>query len=249
MSSSLSQHNSTYLWFQALPSLLPSPCGTCPIVGFSIFMLPLKHPLCKSSDFLVVLCVSLLESLSGLQSNEMLWATLEGLVTRVCRKMLVKLKSSEWCKASNDSIWGPMLVVENPPANAGDVRDAGSIPGWGRSPGGGHGNPLQYSCLENPMDRDRRIGSQRIRHDRSDLAQHMQMCYALFVFKEINVWGSLLSSESEGDLLQVGSQMLRALEGQQLNNLEASVSSLYRDLPQASEFKNPMSHFLWFSIP
>ena len=44
------------------------------------------------------------------------------------------------------------LVVKNPPANAGDVRDAGSTPGLGRSPGGGHGNPLQYSCLENPMD-------------------------------------------------------------------------------------------------
>ena len=44
-------------------------------------------------------------------------------------------------------------MVKNPPANAGDVRDVGSIPGWGRSPGGGHGNPLKYSCLENPMDR------------------------------------------------------------------------------------------------
>ena len=45
------------------------------------------------------------------------------------------------------------LVVKNPPANAGDVRDTGSVPGYGRSPGGGHGNPLQYSCLEHPMDR------------------------------------------------------------------------------------------------
>ena len=45
------------------------------------------------------------------------------------------------------------LVVKNPPANAGDIRDAGSIPGSGRSPGGGHGNPLQYSCLANPTDR------------------------------------------------------------------------------------------------
>ena len=44
-------------------------------------------------------------------------------------------------------------VVKNPPANAGDVKDMGSIPGWGRSPGGGHGNSLQYSCLENPMVR------------------------------------------------------------------------------------------------
>ena len=50
-----------------------------------------------------------------------------------------------------------VLVVKNPPANAGDVRVAGSIPGLGRSPGGGHGNPLQYSCLEKPMDR----GAQR----------------------------------------------------------------------------------------
>ena len=45
------------------------------------------------------------------------------------------------------------LVVKNLPANTGDVRDLGSIPGWGRSPGGEHGNPLQYSCLENPRDR------------------------------------------------------------------------------------------------
>ena len=44
-------------------------------------------------------------------------------------------------------------VVKNPPANAGDARDAGSIPGLGRSPGGGNGKTLQYSCLENLMDR------------------------------------------------------------------------------------------------
>ena len=43
------------------------------------------------------------------------------------------------------------LVVKNLPASVGDVRVVSSIPGWGRSPGGGHGNPLQYSCLENPM--------------------------------------------------------------------------------------------------
>ena len=45
-------------------------------------------------------------------------------------------------------------MVKKPPANAGEVRDAGSIPGSGRSSGGGKGNPLQYSCLENPMDRE-----------------------------------------------------------------------------------------------
>ena len=47
---------------------------------------------------------------------------------------------------------GPM--VKNPQANAGDVRDVGSIPGLGRSPGGRNGTPLQYSCLENSMDRE-----------------------------------------------------------------------------------------------
>ena len=45
------------------------------------------------------------------------------------------------------------LVVKKSPANAGDAGDAGSIPGSGRSPGGGHGNPLQFSCLESLMDR------------------------------------------------------------------------------------------------
>ena len=45
------------------------------------------------------------------------------------------------------------LVVKNPSANAGDLRDTGLIPGLGRSPGGGRGDSLQYSCLENPMDK------------------------------------------------------------------------------------------------
>ena len=44
-------------------------------------------------------------------------------------------------------------MVKNPPADAGHIRDVGSIPGLGRSPGEGHSYPLQYSCLENPMDR------------------------------------------------------------------------------------------------
>ena len=46
-----------------------------------------------------------------------------------------------------------VLVVKNLPASAGDVRDMDLIPGSGRFPGGGHGNPLQYSCQENPVDR------------------------------------------------------------------------------------------------
>ena len=46
-----------------------------------------------------------------------------------------------------------MPVVKNPTVNAGDIKDSGLLPEWGRYPGGGHGNPLQYSCLGNPMDR------------------------------------------------------------------------------------------------
>ena len=61
------------------------------------------------------------------------------------------------------------LVVKNLPANAGDIREAGSIPGLGRSPGGEQGNPLKCSCLGNPMDREpgglQSTGSQRVRHD------------------------------------------------------------------------------------
>ena len=61
------------------------------------------------------------------------------------------------------------LVGKNLTANEGDVRDAGLIPGRGRSPGGGNGTLLQYSCLGNPMDREawqaRYIGLQRDGHD------------------------------------------------------------------------------------
>ena len=59
-------------------------------------------------------------------------------------------------------------IVKNLPANAGDARDMGSIPESGRSPGVGNGNPLQYSCLENFMDRGAwwaTVRLQRVRHD------------------------------------------------------------------------------------
>ena len=60
-------------------------------------------------------------------------------------------------------------MVKNPPADAGGIRDVCSIPELGRSPGWGHGNPLQYSYLENPMDREAWratvLGSQRVGHN------------------------------------------------------------------------------------
>ena len=62
-----------------------------------------------------------------------------------------------------------MLVVNNPPDKAGGIRDAGSTPGSGRSPGGRHGNPFQYSCLENPRDGKPgglpSLGSHMVGHD------------------------------------------------------------------------------------
>ena len=68
-------------------------------------------------------------------------------------------------------------MVKTPPANAGDPGDASSTPGSGRSPGGGHGNPLQYSGLENLMDRGagglRSVGSHRV--DMTEVTQHSHM--------------------------------------------------------------------------
>ena len=65
-----------------------------------------------------------------------------------------------------------VMVVKNLPASAGDIKDAGSILGLGRSPGEGHGSPLQYSCLENPGTEEpggpQSRGSLRVRHDGSD---------------------------------------------------------------------------------
>ena len=62
-----------------------------------------------------------------------------------------------------------VLVVKNHPANEADMRDVGSIPRSGRSPGEEHGNPLHYSCLRNPMDRGnyrlQPLGSKRVGHD------------------------------------------------------------------------------------
>ena len=61
-----------------------------------------------------------------------------------------ELETTERLSSAQDSIAQVAVVVKNPSANA---QDRGSIPGSGRSPGGGHGNPLQYSCLGNPMER------------------------------------------------------------------------------------------------
>ena len=74
-----------------------------------------------------------------------------------------------------------VLVVKNLPSNAGDIRDMGLIPGSGRSPGGGNGNSVQYSCLENLMNRGicrlPHTGLQRVGHDWSDLARRQSQSW------------------------------------------------------------------------
>ena len=64
-----------------------------------------------------------------------------------------------------------VLVVKNPPAHAGDIRNIGSIPGSGRSPGGGHGNPFQFSCMENPMDKRSLAGYSPQGHRELDMTE------------------------------------------------------------------------------
>ena len=66
------------------------------------------------------------------------------------------------------------LVVKNPLVRAGDITDTGSVPGSERSPGGGHGIPLQYSCQENPMDRASLQGPKE-----SDMTEVIQHTYTL----------------------------------------------------------------------
>ena len=92
-------------------------------------------------------------------------------------------------------------MIKNPPANAGHVRDVGSIPGLGRSPGGGQGIPLQYSCLENPMDRGAWWASlHREGHKESDMTEvteHAQVCILFFqnvtpIFRRRSQGGSIV---------------------------------------------------------
>ena len=103
------------------------------------------------------------------------------------------------------------LVVKNLPANAGDGRDAGSISESGRCPGAGHGNPLQYSCLENPMDRraqrSQSTGSQGTRHhclpSTAEVQRGAHQALLSMGFSRQEYWSGL-PSPSPGDLPDPG---------------------------------------------
>jgi len=94
------------------------------------------------------------------------------------------IKSQTWLVTEMMfTIWASQLalLVKNPPANAGDIE---TLVWSGRFSGGGHGNPLQYYCLENPMDRGAwwvlSMELQKVRHDWSDLAHSYNLCQRMF---------------------------------------------------------------------
>ena len=117
------------------------------------------HPTISSS---VVPFSSLLQSFPASGSFPKSWFFPSGGqsigVSASASVLLVKDSLEDWHIETQSLQWfnksiQVVLVVKNPPANAGEITDVGSIPGLGRCPGGEHGNSLQYSCLENPMDR------------------------------------------------------------------------------------------------
>jgi len=88
------------------------------------------------------------------------------------------------------------LVVKNLSANEGDVKEAGSIPELGRSPGEGNGNPLQHSCLENPMDRGTwRAALHGISQSQTRLKQLSMHSY-IYIFSQIYVFIYIYSKSS-----------------------------------------------------
>ena len=76
-------------------------------------------------------------------------------------------------------------MVKNPTANAGDIRDTGFIPGLGRSPGGGHGNPFRCSCLENPHGQRSLAGYSPQGHKESDTTELFKHTTIDIMYKEL----------------------------------------------------------------
>ena len=83
------------------------------------------------------------------------------------------------------------LVIKDPPVNAGDIRDVDLIPGLERSPGGGYGNPLQYSYLENPMDR----GAWQVHGVAKSQTVLKQFCTHIYMQANVHICISLLSQQ------------------------------------------------------
>ena len=111
----------------------------------------------------------------------------KNLIIFPCIRMLKNVFSYLWFLVSPYYPWGfpGGSVVENPPAYKGDAGDMGSIPRSGRSPGGGHGNPLQYSCLENPIDRGAwRTTVHGVTESQTRLSTHTHVYYLYICFSQ-----------------------------------------------------------------
>ena len=109
------------------------------------------------------------------------------MVLRILPRLLKTLPPWEDAPLGRKQASQVVLVVKNPSANAGDVRDMVLIPGLRKSPGGGSGNPLQYSCLKNPMDR----GVHRVAKSQTwlkRLSRHTQALLQRTVFSSPNVY-------------------------------------------------------------
>ena len=149
--------------FYCLPGeVLSQPFLTLPFSWLPLFPLCSLSPFSFSSSFTSAFFFSLLQKY------------LPHKLVNNCMNIWFLLRAFHQGRTSHVA-----LVVKNLPANAGDITDMGSIPGSGRSPGEGHGNSFQYSCLENPMDRGAwwamSTGSHRVRYDWSDLACMMSI--------------------------------------------------------------------------
>ena len=115
-------------------------------------------------------------------------------------------------------------MVKNLSVNAGDVRDVGSIPGSGRSPGGRHGNLLQYSCLENPMDREAWWGTS---HAVSKswtwlrwLRRHTCIIYFMGFFWGQNCWDKIVAKD------EVYFKMIKGSKDDKRINLSRTINKL-----------------------
>ena len=138
------------------------------------------------------------------------------------------------------------LVVKNLPANAGDIRDVGSIPELERSPGEGHSNPFQYSCLENPMDRSglQSTGSQRVRHNWSNIVHTAHTHYLCFIAEE-NETQSICFIPNHITELEI---KLKSIENQ---NPHFSTPSLEKvgNMAQGWHFSRQCSMWVWVTPP
>ena len=117
--------------------------------------------------------------------------------------LLTRLFTESICDILCETFWNRVgliwasqvaLVVENFPASAGEVREVGSIPGSGKSLGGGYGNPLQYSCLENPMDRGarwavvRRVTNSQTRRKQLSMYAYVHRTYINSCFSPLKLF-------------------------------------------------------------